>query len=615
LQNRTLNILVIDLTSQQVKTFEWDIPRVANGFLGSVLLDYFHRLDGTPPVILAGSALSGYQSIGSAVAYIVSQSPQSGGIVEAKVEGRLASAIRSNSLAAIVLRNAAKNLSGVCIEGDSIRFIDATLLSGTSVKDLNQNLTGEFPLEQYVIGAIGNAGELTMAHSSIVFDLGFPTPTGGLGAMLGSKNLKYVAIATGKGQINFDLDEITSNYKDRIPGNPLTMSEYNPPGMGIWPIDKNLFGYLGAENFSKVVSNSVLNFDNSNFYAGNADSENLCLGCPQSCIKMVSTTEKFSNLNRLHQKAMPLWISQLGISSSASALYFNEKCHEFGLEQLSVGAMLGYLAEVGNVLKFGDEVIATKLLDSWCSNPKSFPGGTGSLSSAMDGSNDEKMMHVKNMPLPPWDARGAQGLGLIMAINPGGPRYDVVEHDIDFDPDYRSDIGIPHHLKMAEKYQCPPQGFRTASLNHEKVKFFARIWQLWSAMDALGICTYAGPPTRELTEEDISKMFEVVSGELLSVSELLEIGKMRITAHLKYNIQQKIDESLNCLPSRFTSVAIADGKLRGNFIDPLEFAEAKKTIYREFNWDANGELKPNTPETQKLSEIQNIINEKWENND
>jgi aldehyde:ferredoxin oxidoreductase len=97
-------ILVINLLNRTSSNFDWELSEVGTGLLGTLLLDIFHDIDGDSPIVIAGGAISGVPAVGLAVDYVVGHSPQSGGIVESKIEGRLASSLRYLNLSMISCR-------------------------------------------------------------------------------------------------------------------------------------------------------------------------------------------------------------------------------------------------------------------------------------------------------------------------------------------------------------------------------------------------------------------------------------------------------------------------------------------------------------------------------
>lgn len=278
------NILVIDLLNRTSSSFDWELSEVGTGLLGALLLDVFHDMDGESPIVIAGGAISGFPAVGLAVAYIVGHSPQSGGIVESKIEGRLASSLRYLNLAAIVIRNASPSRVAIQIRmGLIIDFIEVDNLFGHNIKESNSWFRSREE-GNFVIGTVGIPGDYCLANASIVFDDGFPTSSGGLGADFGKRLLKIIALEFGQVEVNPAVHSISDAYEIRIPGNPLTLSEYKAPGMGVWPVDPGLPGYLGAHNFTTDISPAVAQFDSGKILSFVHAEQNFCVGCPQSCL-------------------------------------------------------------------------------------------------------------------------------------------------------------------------------------------------------------------------------------------------------------------------------------------------------------------------------------------
>jgi aldehyde:ferredoxin oxidoreductase len=116
-------------------------------------------------------------------------------------------------------------------------------------------------------------------------------------------------------------------------------------------------------------------------------------------------------------------------------------------------------------------------------------------------------LHSKGIDLCGFDPRGNQRLALAYAVHPLGPRYDAVEHDIDFDPVAGNELFIAN----ARAQGCPPEGLPMAALGDRKVELVANLMRLWSGYDAIGLCLFAAPPTRNL---DVESAAELVSSAL-----------------------------------------------------------------------------------------------------
>jgi aldehyde:ferredoxin oxidoreductase len=603
-----MRILEIDLEKGKTRTLTWDEQKIGSGLLGALLLNAYFDLDHEAPSVVCGGAIGGFPAVGLGVSYIVGLSSQSGDIAECKVEGRLASTLRYLDCAAIVIRGSSSSLTCLKIDANlQTSFINVENLIDKNVKESNHWFYNKFG-QDFLIGTIGISGTAGLAYSSIVFDHGFPTTSGGLGSDWGKRNLKMICLEVGNLSSNPTAKKISDDYLLRVPQNPLTLSEFNPPGMGVWPVSPRLPGYLGAHNFREDFSEGTKNFDPIQTASFIDDRTNLCIGCPQNCLKKFAAGSNGENSSFLHQQALVIWYSQLGMTDLTGAMYFNTSCHETGVEHASMGTMLAFLAECSTKIKFGDHINALKLLTEWQTNPGSFPGRTGSLLKATSIFNRKYMMHIKGSPIPPWDPRGAQGLGLIMAINPSGPRYDVVEHDIDFDPTNWPDFTRASVLESTVKYGMAYEGYPAHSLSEEKVLATLNLWNLWSAMDALGVCTYAGPPTRELSEQNILDLYVALTSDNLSFDDFIFLGKLRLHAQQIFNIKNGFEESRNTLPRRFFNEPIKSGPAKGVQVNYAQFVKAKTMIYHENNWSDKAVPENGTAVALEFARLLSVVN-------
>jgi aldehyde:ferredoxin oxidoreductase len=186
-------------------------------------------------------------------------------------------------------------------------------------------------------------------------------------------------------------------------------------------------------------------------------------------------------------------------------------------------------------------------------------------------------MHVKGVELPFPDPRGSQGQALAYAISPIGPRYDIVEHDIDFDPEWGDESYV-------ERARAPKGGLPMASLDAAKVELTHRLLELWSGFDALDVCVFAGPPTRILTEDDIAGLVTAVTGWAITVDDLRTWGRRRWNLLRTYARREGHTDADDTLPDRFFTEPITAGRLAGAVLDREAFRKARDEYYRLAGW-------------------------------
>lgn len=514
-------------------------------------------------VVISKGVLGGKNGVGLSDAIISAISPQSGGLIESKIQGRLANALDSIGVDAIALTNKAKSLTGIEITDRGFlefNFPRAKELKGSSVWKTLNKIKNQDTLASL---AIGEFGEKQSLGASVVSDYGFATSQGGVGAVFGRMNIKYLNIAgVTQRSVTPGVKQVTDKYIAGLESNPLTKSEHDAPGFGIWA-SKSLVGYMAGKNFGKDLPKVVDDFEPKSFLPYlKDDGASSCPGCPQQCLKSYLVNDGPIDGGRQHQLSVTALLSQYGEGNVEKLIEFNSYCHEVGVEHIYMVALLMQeeIKSKKSIAKMVNKVAAKKL---------------------KSGFNQ-----IKGMAIPPWDGRGNQGLFLAMALNPSGPRYDVIEHDIDFDPDWV----WSRHVEFGMEYGIPKGGLPLGTLDKRREESIINLWLLWSALDALGICIYAAPPTRELTSTDILALVKAVSGKDLSMDKLLELGLIRLLIQRDMNHRLGVNPKTDDLPDIFFDQPIKSygAKLDGAVINRAEFTEMKLAVIKRLQWSESG---------------------------
>jgi aldehyde:ferredoxin oxidoreductase len=521
------------------------------------------QISGENFVVISKGVLGGKNGVGLSDAIISAISPQSGGLIESKIQGRLANALDSIGVDAIALTNKAKSLTGIELTDRGFlefNFPKAKKLKGYSVWKTIKKIKNENTLTSL---AISEFGEKQSLGASVVSDYGFATSQGGIGAVFGRMNIKYLTIAgVAQRTVNPGVKKVTDKYFAGLESNPLTKSEHDAPGFGIWA-NKSLTGYMAGKNFGRDLPKVVDNFEPKSFLPYlKDDGANSCPGCPQQCLKSYLVKDGPLDGGRQHQLSITALLSQYGEDDVEKLIEFNSYCHEVGVEHIYMAALLiqEKIKSKRSIAKMVNKVAAKKL---------------------KSGFNQ-----IKGMAIPPWDGRGNQGLFLAMALNPSGPRYDVIEHDIDFDPDWV----WSRHVEFGMEYGIPKGGLPLGTLDRRREKSIIDLWLLWSALDALGICIYAAPPTRELQSSDILALVKAITGAEINMDELFKLGMARLLIQRDMNHRLGVNPKTDDLPDIFFNKPIksSGAKLDGAVINRAEFTEMKSAVIKRLQWSESG---------------------------
>ena len=556
-------VILIDLSNFSHNEIEINLENPLLPIATPLLAALTGQVSGDNFVVISKGVLGGKNGVGLSDAIISAISPQSGGLIESKIQGRLANALASIGVDAIALTNKAKSLTGIELTDRGFLEFDfprAKELKGFSVWKTLNKIKKENTLTSL---AISKFGEKQALGASVVSDYGFATSQGGVGAVFGRMNIKYLTIAgVAQQSVTPGVKQVTDKYIAGLDSNPLTKSEHDAPGFGIWA-NKSLVGYMAGKNFGRDLPKVVENFEPKSFLPYlKDDGASSCPGCPQQCLKSYLVNDGPIDGGRQHQLSITALLSQYGENDVEKLIEFNSYCHEVGVEHIYMAALLiqEQIKSKKSIAKMVNKVAKKKL---------------------KSGFNQ-----IKGMAIPPWDGRGNQGLFLAMALNPSGPRYDVIEHDIDFDPDWV----WSRHVEFGAEYGIPKGGLPLGTLDKRREESIVDLWLLWSALDSLGICIYAAPPTRELQSADILALVKAVTGAEISMDELFELGLARLLIQRDMNHRLGVNPKSDDLPDLFFDKPIksSGAKLDGAVINRSEFIEMKSAVIKRLQWSESG---------------------------
>ena len=556
-------VILIDLSDFSHNEIEINLENPLLPIATPLLAALTGQVSGDNFVVISKGVLGGKNGVGLSDAIISAISPQSGGLIESKIQGRLANALASIGVDAIALTNKAKSLTGIELTDRGFlefNFPRAKELKGFSVWKTLNKIKKENTLTSL---AISKFGEKQALGASVVSDYGFATSQGGVGAVFGRMNIKYLTIAgVAQQSVTPGVKQVTDKYIAGLDSNPLTKSEHDAPGFGIWA-NKSLVGYMAGKNFGRDLPKVVENFEPKSFLPYlKDDGASSCPGCPQQCLKSYLVNDGPIDGGRQHQLSITALLSQYGENDVEKLIEFNSYCHEVGVEHIYIAALLiqEKIKSKKSIAKMVNKVAKKKL---------------------KSGFNQ-----IKGMAIPPWDGRGNQGLFLAMALNPSGPRYDVIEHDIDFDPDWV----WSRHVEFGAEYGIPKGGLPLGTLDKRREDSIVDLWLLWSALDSLGICIYAAPPTRELQSADILALVKAVTGAEISMDKLFELGLARLLIQRDMNHRLGVNPKSDDLPDLFFDKPIksSGAKLDGAVINRAEFIEMKSAVIKRLQWSESG---------------------------
>jgi aldehyde:ferredoxin oxidoreductase len=601
-------ILHVDLETRS-STVEEPTETFWRIYAGGGLLATYYLMTLTPPgidafdprnpLILTTSVVAGQPYAGLARFTAAAKSPLTGGVGEARAEGPFARGLKAAGYDAIVIRGASASPVSLLIDDGHVSLHEEGKLWGKTVSETVDGLKAALG-PGIETACIGPAGENQVRYASIVSAGSYQAARMGMGAVMGSKGLKAVVVRGDRLPAAANpaaCTALTDTYRRRMMDNPLTRWQLEPPGFAAWIHVHGTDAALCTRNYRDSVFEEVAAFGPEKFQQLYLH-DGICPGCPNACIKFFSggtgTEAVAASAGGIHQEITGALGSNLGLGNVEDVLKANILCNELGLDPVSLGFTLSMAMEctergIGDAtgLGFGDGAAVLAVIPRIARREglgDLLAEGAARAARAFGPAAEPYALTVKGLEMSAIEPRTQTNLALGFAVAPIGPRYDICEHDWDYDPH----VGWPHSLENSRTFgifdRLPMQ-----QLSRSKVRNFKALHILWSAADALDLCVFAVAPTRVFSLDEMAAMVAAVTGWKTSGHEIMRWGERRLHLMRAYNLREGLTSVDDRLPDRFHDDPIGQGKWKGTYIDRQEFREVIATYYQMMGWDADGQ--------------------------
>ena len=615
----TGKILRINLSTKEVREDKLDDLFYRKYCGGACLGAYFLLKElnpGTSPfspeniIIFSTSPLTGIDCSGTAMHNVITKSPLTNLAAESTTPGYLGSMIKKAGYDALIIAGKAVKPVYLLIDNNRVKIEEAYDIWGKTTS-VSYNYLRKKHGKEGSVALIGPAGENLVRYASIVNDNFFLSPRCGVGAVMGSKNLKAIFIS-GSNDINVydnkSISRLSAYFKDNFLNNPLNNAQYGPAGNSGYLKLMSDQGMLSAKNFHYSHFEDSKEIDGFTL-VGNHKPVNInCNNCAGGCKKILNGFKKNglkSEFGLIELESLSSSVYNLLINSPEAALKIWDIICDYGLDGTSLGITLGFAIECyenglitredtgGIDLKWGDHDSIIELIYSIINRKnigKILADGVKLASEKISGSEDFAM-HVKGLEIPSHDPRTKQMLGLGYAVSPIGPYYTVVEHDTDFD--FEANQLFMDKVAPLTVYERIP----AESLSSHKVRMFYLLQPAFSMMDALCSCIFAFSPVRFFNFSHLVEMVNAATGWESSLFELWKLGEKRINMYKLFAQREGISCNDDILPERFFK-PIENGPKKGVRINKKEFIEARDMYYKMAGFNEEG-----VPSNSKLLEL------------
>jgi aldehyde:ferredoxin oxidoreductase len=589
-------ILRVDLSTGSITSETLD-PVIARTYIGGRGLGtYFLSQEVDPKVdplapenklIFATGPLTGTRSPASGRHMVVTKSPLGGTVASSNAGGFWGVELKCAGIDMIIVEGKAAAPQYLLIKDDTVELRDAAHVWGKLVGACTEELVVESGEDKARVLMIGPAGEQLSPLASVMNDTFRAAGRSGVGAVMGSKNLKAIVVrGTGKPSMAASDDEVKvllKNIRTKIREHEVTGTGLPTYGTPILVNVINEAGVYPTENFQKAV------FETADKTSGQTLAEKYlvktvaCAGCPIACGRYSSA----EGVEGEGPEFETIWAygADCGVDDLVAIIKANKWCNEYGLDTISAGATIACAMELyqkglitpeecdGPALEFGSgEAIVEWTRKMGAGEGLGAKMALGSYRLAESYGVPELSMTVKKLELPAYDPRGIQGHGLAYATsNRGGchVRGYMISREI---------LGLPEPL---DRFSLEGKAFWTKAMQ-----------DMTSVIDSLGICLFT---SFALNAADYCALFNATVGEDWSSEKLLQAGERIWNLERLFNLNAGISPAEDKLPKRLVSEPIPDGPSKGHV---HQLATLLPQYYKERGWNAEG-----WPTPAKLAEL------------
>jgi aldehyde:ferredoxin oxidoreductase len=607
-------VLRVDLSSGSIATEEPPEHFYRQYFGGEGLVGYYLLKELRPGVdalspqnrlIFAAGPLTGAPVGGCGRHSVGGKSPLTGAFGEAEAGGYWGAELKFAGFDAVIVQGRAEKPVYLLIRDGQAGVKDARHLWGLKTLECQEAIRKEMGDPDVRVAQIGPAGERLVRFACVVHDLDAFAGRTGMGAVMGSKNLKAIACRGHQKPAQSDAQAVASIARWVRDNIPLNNRAYRDLGTASSVRSLNRRGGLPTRNFQTG------SFEGAERISGEAMRDTIlvrrrsCYACPIRCKREVKVEEPYRVDPRYggpEYETIASLGSNCGLDDLKAITKGGELANAYGLDSISTGAAIAFAMECfergfigsrdtgGLELRFGNGPAVVEMVERIALRQglgDFLAEGVARAAKKLGPPTEELALHVKRQEVPMHEPRLKHGLGLGYIMSPTGADHCHNMHD----SNYTGESPYLEDLKALGILEPVP----LTDLSPAKIRLLLYYTFLMHFMNCALMCYFVSI-YGFMGLQRVSELVQAVTGWNTSVWELMKVGERALNMALAFNRREGFSQADDVLPHRFFTPQ-PSGPLQGVSIEENAFLDAKETYYQMMGWPEGN------PSPAKLEEL------------
>ena len=541
-------------------------------------------------LILMTSAMCGTPFSGVNRYTAAGKSPLTGAYGESEAGGFWGAGLKAAGFDGIIVKGQSESPVYLSINDGEAELRDASKYWGKLSGEVQDGIAEECGKGTRVLQT-GVAGENLVPFSAIVNECRHYHGRTGLGAVMGSKKLKAIAV-NGRAKVAVNDQErakkVLDWFKEIYDRKEDGLHQHGTARL-VNALDAG--GILPTRNFRQGSFESANKISGETMTDTILDKPGTCYACAVACKREVKVPElgvepKYGGPE---YETIASIGSLLGISNLKTVALASQLLNQYVLDSISTGTTLAFAMECfeagiltvedtgGLELNFGNEDALIKLIPM-IAKREGFGAilaeGTKRAAAKLGPESEKFAMQVKGQEMPMHEPRGKRSLAIGYATSPTGADHCEAPHDVFFEQISGTslpDIGVTENIESTD-------------ISPAKAETFYKAQKLWSLYNIMGMCNFAGAPIGKIELEKFVEYYNAVTGLEMDLAELIRVAERGETMLRIFNCREELTAKDDTLPQRMFE-PLENGALEGVAIDPEEFKVALGRYYELCGWD------------------------------